>query len=217
MSTATTNSKSKGGSNDKKMQYKRVSYDVNEIAPDAPEAEWKMAIPRGKAKVQPTKEEQLPMLVIPIRLEATDEEGDKFEKAVGTELSIFIVFFGEDNPRAAKLSKLRLRSLCEATDVDLDLIPKELDDPETQLQPLIRALEGKKFTGWTVHQVRRDTGEVVTEIRFTNPTKVLTKGGDDEDEDDDNDSDSSSSDDDSGSTPKKKRKAPAKKTTSKRS
>ena len=37
----------------KRMDYKRVSFDVNEIAPDAPGGEWGMSIPRGKCKVQP--------------------------------------------------------------------------------------------------------------------------------------------------------------------
>jgi len=169
----------------KKMEYKRVSFDVNEIAPDAPAGEWGASIPRGKCKVQPTKEDRYPMLIVPIRLDSTEEEDEVFQKALGTELSSMIVFFGDEKARAARLSKLRLRQLCEACDVDLDAVPKDLDDPENDLEPLIRALEGKKLTVWTMLQTRKDTGEVTTEVRFQNPAKPLATAKDADDDDDD--------------------------------
>lgn len=169
------------------MDYKRVKFNIDEIAPDAPAGEWEVSIPRGKCKVQPTKEDHYPMLIVPIRLDKTDETDEVYEKALGAELSAMIVFFGNEKARAARMSKLRLRQLCEAADVDLDVVPKELEDPENDLEPLIRALEGKKFTAWTVLQTRKDTGEVVTELRFQNPNKALSSSSatDDDDEDED--------------------------------
>lgn len=168
----------------KKMDYKRVKFNIDEIAPDAPAGEWEVSIPRGKCKVQPTKEDRYPMLIVPIRLDKTEETDEVYEKALGAELSAMIVFFGDEKARAARMSKLRLRQLCEAADVDLDVVPKEIDDPENDLEPLIRALEGKKFTAWTVLQTRKDTGEVVTELRFQNPAGALAAKGDDDDDDD---------------------------------
>jgi hypothetical protein len=169
-----------------KMEYRKVKFDVNEIAPDAPAGEWAVSIPRGKCKVQPTKEDRYPMLIVPIRLEGTEEESETYTKALGAELSSMIVFFGDEKARAARMSKLRLRQLCEAADVDLDVIPKDLEDPEADLEPLIRALEGKKFTAWTRLTTWKDTGEVTTELIFQNPNKTLAAaGGDDDDEDDD--------------------------------
>jgi hypothetical protein len=179
-STTASNAAGKG----KRMEYRKVSFDVNEIAPDAPAGEWMASIPRGKCKVQPTKEEHYPMLIVPFRLEKTAEEGPEFERALGTELSSMIVFFGEDaNPRAVRLAKMRLRSLCEALDIDLDIIPKDLgDDPLNELEPLIRKLEGQKLKVWTVLDQRKDTGEITTELRFADPKKVLvSKDDDDED------------------------------------
>jgi hypothetical protein len=171
--------------NQKKLEYKRVSYDVNEIAPDAPAGEWLVSIPRGKCKVQPTKEDRYPMLIVPFRIEkCADEDDEVLARAIGTELSTMIVFFGEEaNARAIRLSKIRLRQLCEAADVDLDLVPKEIDDPDNDLEPLIRALEGKKFPAWTVLTTRKDTGEVTTEMRFQDPKGTLKRAEDDEDED----------------------------------
>lgn len=181
---ASTNRSSEG----KKMEYRKVSYDVNEIAPDAPEGEWGVSIPRGKCKVQPTAKDAWPMLIVPVRLDNTEEEGEEYEKALGVELSTMIVFFGDENARAARLSKLRLRQLCEAADVDLDVIPKEIgDDPPNELEPLIRELEGSKFTAWTRLQTRKDTGEVTSELVFQNPNNPLTASGDDDDEDDEDD------------------------------
>jgi hypothetical protein len=175
--------------NQKKLEYKKVKFNVDEIAPDAPAGEWEASIPRGKCKVQPTKEDHYPMLIVPIRLDKTDETDEAYEKALGAELSSMIVFFGDEKARAARMSKLRLRQLCEAADVDLDVIPKVIEDPENDLEPLIRALEGKKLTVWTVLTTRKDTGEVVTDVRFQNPNKALASTTDDDDDDDDDEDD----------------------------
>jgi len=169
----------------KKMEYKRVSFDINEIAPDAPAGEWKASIPRGKCKVQPTKDDHFPMIIVPIRLDSTQEEGEAFERALGTELSVFLVF-GAKTPRGERLGKLRIRQVCEATDVDLDVIPKEINDGD-DLQPLVRALEGKKFTVWTRLQTRKDTGEVTSEVLFQDPNRTLSAASDDDDDDDGDD------------------------------
>lgn len=174
-------------SNQKKMEYKRVSFDINEIAPDAPAGEWQASIPRGKCKVQPTKEDKFPMIILPVRLDSTEEDDEKFQKSLGTELSTFMVF-GSKSPRGERMAKLRIREICEALDVDLDLIPKKLgDDPENELEPLIKAMEGKKCTVWTRLQTRKDTGEVVSELLFRDPNRVLSAAGSDDDDDEDED------------------------------
>lgn len=185
---AQTQKNNSGGA--KKMEYRKVSFDVNEIAPDAPAGEWQVSIPRGKCKTQPTREERFPMVIVPIRLEKTEEDGEVFEKALGTELSTFLVFGGK-TPQGERMAKIRIRQLCEAADVDLDLIPKNIgDDPENELAEFIRALEGKKFTAWTKIQTRKDTGEDVTELSFVNPSRTLSaKNEDDDDSEGDDDDD----------------------------
>jgi hypothetical protein len=164
------------------MEFKQVDFDVNEIAPDAPEGEWTATIPRGKCKVQPTKEDKFPMLIVPFRLDKTEEEGEAYEKALGTELSTMVVFFDNTKPKAARMSKLRLRQLCEAADIDLDVIPKKIHDPINDLEPLVRALEGKKLQLWTKLTLRKDTGETVTEVQFFNPKALPTNADADDDE-----------------------------------
>jgi hypothetical protein len=205
---ATANqSQSKG----KKMEYKRVKFDVNEITPDAPEGEWAASIPRGKCKVQPTKEHKFPMLIVPVRLEKTEEDGPEFEKALGTELSTFLVF-GGNTPAAERMNKIRVRQICEAADIDLDIIPKDIgEDPESELEPLIRALEGKKFTVWTKLNPRKDTGEIVSELRFTDPNATISRAGDDDDDDDADDEDEGRQAPAPRAAKKKKKKAAANK------
>jgi hypothetical protein len=182
----------------KKMEYRKVTFDVTEVAPDAPAGEWQATIPRGKCKVQPTKEERFPMIIVPIRLEKTEEEGAEYQKAIGAELSVFLVFGGK-TPKGENMSKLRIRQLCEAADVDLDVIPKDIDDPDNDLDPLIRALEGKKFTCWTKVTTRKDTGELSTEVVFRDPNQSIKR-----DDDDDNDGD-----DDGDGKPRGRAKKPA--------
>ena len=175
----------KGGGS-KKMEYAPVNnFDVNEIEPDAPAGEWLASIPRGKIKVQPTKEDKLPMLIVPIRLDKTEEEGEDFERALGTELTAFLVFGGK-SPKGARMSKIRIRQVCEAADVDLDVIPKKITDPENDLEPLIHALEGKKFPVWTVIRTRKDTGEQNTEVQFQKPGGLKTTSRDADADDEEN-------------------------------
>ena len=187
----------------KRMEYKRVSYDVHEIAPDAPAGEWLASIPRGKCKTQPTKDDHFPMIIVPIRLDKTEEDEEVFQRALGTELSTFLVFGGK-TPRGERLSKMRVRQICEAADVDLDIIPKIIEHGD-DLEPLVRALEGKKFTVWTRLQTRKDTGEVTTEVLFVNPNSSLTAASSNDDDDDDN---GAGDDDDEDEKPRAK-KSPA--------
>ena len=72
------------------------------------------------------------------------------------------------------MNKLKLRQLCEAADVDLDVIPRKLPDPENDLADLISALEGKN-------------GDPQVEVLFQNPKGGLKKAEKDEAEEEDED------------------------------
>lgn len=130
---------------------------------DIPTGRWVASVPRGKCRLMPTPKERYPMLLVPLRLESTDEEGDEFEKALGAEILLSIVFAGDDNPRLATLSRERLLQLCGATAIDLDLIPRRMSGTE-DLDPFVRALEGKQLVVQTRRLIRRDTGKPVTDV-----------------------------------------------------
>lgn len=174
----------------KKMEFKPVKFDVTEIAPDAPAGEWSMSIPRGKCKIQGTNKDNLPMIIVPIRLDKTEEDGEEFEKALGTELSTFLVFGGATT-RGERMSKLRIRQFCEILEIDLDDVPKDIESSD-DLEPFVKLIEGKKFTAWTKLTERKDTGETVTDVIFVDPDRKLKAGADDDDDDDDDDAPPSS-------------------------
>lgn len=157
----------------RKIQYHSVYVDLDEVEPDPPEGEWGVAIPRGKCVVRPTEDSYpcYPMLVVTVRLDRTEEDGEGYEKALGVELSVPFIFGGINN-RAARESKIRLKQLCEAAGVDLDLVPKKLTQAERDLDPLIRALEGKNFTAWTRLATH---GDEDVELLFQKPLEQTRK------------------------------------------
>lgn len=158
----------------RRSQYHPIHrFDLDEVEPDPPEGKWGVTIPRGKCVVRPTEDSYpcYPMLIVHVRLDRTEEDGEDFEKALGIELSVSIVLGGINN-RAARESKIRLKQLCEAAGVDLDLVPKKLTQAERDLDPLIRALEGKKFTAWTRLATH---GDEDVELLFQKPPEQTRK------------------------------------------
>jgi hypothetical protein len=173
---------------DKKLNIRptRIS---KELRPDAPEGEWKFSIPRSKSKIRSTRNGD-PMLVVAIKLDkAEDEKNESFQ---GSEVSTMIVFFPGDDAskrRAANMTLLRLRSLCDAIEVDFDEVPDEIT--ERSLGEFLSTIEGKRGTCWTKHSMREDpqSGEQMTnvDVLFKDPNKsglrTSAAGADDEDED----------------------------------
>lgn len=166
----------------KKMDFKAVDFDVNAIAPDAPEGKWQATIPAGKIRIQPTKDDKFPMLIIPLRLDSSEEEGEIYDKALGTELSLMIVFFDDTKPRAARMSKVRIQQLCDAADIDREVVPTKIRSEE-DFAEFVSALERKTFPIWTKHNVDRNTNETRVDIILTKPGGLRASGGDDEEED----------------------------------
>ena len=169
----------------KKMEFAPVDFDIDNIALDAPEGAWTAIIPRGKIVVRPTNEERFPMMIVPIRLEKTEEDGEIYEKALGVELRVMIVFFPDTKAQAARMSKTRLRQLCEATEIDTDKIPKSLRKPLEDLQPLIAELEGKRLPVWTWHGKNKKSGETEVNVSFRPPGAGNSRSKPSDDDDDD--------------------------------
>jgi hypothetical protein len=171
---------------DKKLAFKPRKSSTENI-PDAPEGEWEARIPKGKCKTLVTQKGD-PRLIIPFKLEKAEDE--KNETFLGSEVSMSVIIFDDaDNEkrRGANMMKDRLRSLCNAVDVDFgDVYPTSIESEE-DFKPLYSALEGKTLTIWTIHTTRtNDSGETITdtEIRFKKPgSGLVTKGAEgDEDE-----------------------------------
>lgn len=168
-----------------KIQF-RPRKTSTEIRPDAPEGEWEALIPKGTCKVLVTQAGD-PRLVIPHKLEkAEDEKNESFQ---GSIVNLSVIIFDDEDPeklRGANMMKTRLRALCEAAEVEFaDVYPAEVKVPE-DFDPLFRAIEGKRFTVWTVHSKRSSqSGEEIidTEIRYKKPgSGLVTRSADSEEE-----------------------------------
>lgn len=162
--------------------FRPVNFNAKTIPPDAPEGEW-------EATIKVTKEydkENYPRLKLDFTLEeAADEDNESF---VGKKVTDWITFYDEDH-RNNRFSKLRLRDLAAALDLDLDIIPTKLKS-WADLKEFIAALDGEKITIWTT--VKDDRANV----RYTDPN--APRGGklDSDDEDDEDETDEDEDDED---------------------
>lgn len=159
--------------------FRKVNFNAKNIPPDAPAGEW-------VATMKVTKEydkENYPRLKINFKLEeTTDEDNESFLNATVTD---WITFYDDDH-KNNRFSKLRLRDLAAAMDLDLDIIPTKLTS-WADLKELISALDGEKITIWTT--VKDDRANV----RYTDPNAPRGGAGkldaDDDDEETDEDED----------------------------
>jgi hypothetical protein len=177
-----TASSSKG-----KLHFKPTESTAN-VRPNIPAGKWiDSTMPRGQFKVTATKSEE-PMLNIPIKLGRADDDANVSYQGA-TEI-LRIVFYSDeagDKTRAANMSKLRLRALCEAVDVDYDAVYPASIKSEDDLGDLVRALEGKKIPElWTTHRTSTmPSGEETTnvDIGFREPGAGAIRREDAEEED----------------------------------
>lgn len=160
------------------------------VRPNLPADHWTdCLIPRGGLKVTATKNSE-PMLNIRIKLGTPDNDENASFK--GAEETLRIVFYSDsdgEKVRAANMSRVRLRGLCEAIDVDYDEVYPATIESEDDFNDLIQALENKKVPEmWTTHREgRMPSGEMTVNIdlHFKEPGAGLaTAKADDEDEDD---------------------------------
>jgi hypothetical protein len=191
---AQTQTQSSGNGKGSKLAFKPTVSSPDTRA-NIPVGKWIDSImPRGRFKVTATKGEE-PMLNIPIKLGRADDDAN--ESYQGAEETLRIVFYSDtagEKTRAANMSKLRLRGLCEAVGVDYDGVYPASITSEDDLNDLISALENKKIPEmWTTHREgKMPSGETTlnVDLHFREPGAGLMKAGgaggagEDEEEDD---------------------------------
>lgn len=141
--------------------------DLSEIPPDAPAGAWRA---KSSVKKAATSKDNYPMLIIEWSLLEALTDGN--EDAVGGRVADFVTFFPE-NHKASRMSKMRLKAMCEALNVELPSISaiKSWAD----LEPLIDALSGLEAEIWTKLEERKDTGEKQTKVCYTEPGVPIGK------------------------------------------
>jgi hypothetical protein len=173
-----------------KLSFKPTHSEGGGVRPTLPADHWvDCLIPRGGLKVTATKNNE-PMLNIRIKLGTPDNDENATFK--GAEETLRIVFYDDkdgEKVRAANMSRLRLRSLCESIEVDYDEVYPASIETEDDLADLISALENKKIPEmWTTHREgKMPSGETTVNIdlHFKEPGQGLATAkadGDDEDE-----------------------------------
>jgi hypothetical protein len=137
--------------------------DMNEIPPDLPPGEWTA---KCSVKRAATTKDKYPMLVLEWKT-TEDLTGDN-EDQVGQRASDLITFF-PSNHKATRIFRQRLKAMCDVLGVDVpnggSLAKGSWDD----LEDFISALEGLSATIYTTVEARKDTGELVTKVRYTKP------------------------------------------------
>jgi hypothetical protein len=171
-----------------RIQFK-ARKTATEVRPDAPEGGWNALIQKGKTKVTVTAPDKGgdPVLIVSFQLlEAHDEKNESFNKSVITQRVTFYDVNDAERRKAANMNLQWVRGLCEKLDIDFSKVyPAELND-ESDLEPLINAIEGQRLELWTVHRksVSQSGEEMINvDIRFKKPGSGLaTAKKDDEDE-----------------------------------
>jgi hypothetical protein len=150
---------------------------MSEIPPDLPAGTWEAACNVKKSK---TSKDSYPMLVLEWR--TTEALTDGNEDYVGGRVSDFVVFFPNTH-KASRMSKIRLKKMCEALDIEIPSITKitSWDD----LSGFINCLEGLKATIYTTVEERKDTGELVAKVRYDAPGSSFAMKASAADDDDD--------------------------------
>lgn len=140
--------------------------DMSEIPPDLPKGEWV-----GSCVVTPkVTQKGAPMLM----LKWTAEEDNTGENAdqVGNSAPDFLTFMGANDPNA-KWSKMAVKALCEAYEIDLPDTSSLKDGSFASLEPFVEALESTKRVFWTTVEKNRKDGTNQTKIHYTQPGKKL--------------------------------------------
>lgn len=176
MATTQTNSTGNKG----KMQFKPASFDVKTLPPSLPIGGW-LATSTVKLK----NKDGRPMLIVEWKTdEATGDDAEDRASAVGGSEADFINFFDDadsNNAQRSKMNKLTLRKLCEALEVDLDVIPTKWESEE-DFAELIAALDNRQCAIWTTHRTNDDTGEIRVKIHYTEPGAGLALAAADDEE-----------------------------------
>lgn len=150
-----------------KLKMKAIdAFSYDKLPPDLPSGKWRFTI--DKAVARATQKGQ-PMISLKFKVEEAFD--DEHESLVGKSIDELVIFYAdndEENSRAAKMNKVRIRQLCEAAEVDLDAIPKRIGADGAELEQFAETLRGQSFEAWTIVKTQ-DSGEQRTNVMYTEP------------------------------------------------
>jgi hypothetical protein len=165
----------------KKMKFKPIeNFDVDALPPDLPAGKWSFVIDKCIVRATSPEKGSRPMLSFKYKVTAADEPEN--ESYVGKSIDEVVIFYANDetdNLRAAKMSKVKLRQLCELVDMVAD-IPKSIT--EETLEEFAEALTGKEFDAWTTVRTMPDSNEQRANVQYVEPGGGLKLSSNEEEE-----------------------------------
>jgi hypothetical protein len=153
--------------------------DLNEIPPDLPAGEWEAICAVKKSK---TSKDGFPMLVLEWQTSAVADDNEENEAFVGMRASDFVVFFPGTH-KAAKMSRARLKAMCEALKLEMPTV--KAIKSWADIEDFTNALSGLHGHIYTTVEVRKDTGDKATKIHYQPPGRKLNLSAAADDDDDD--------------------------------
>ena len=135
--------------------------DMSEIPPDLPAGQW-LAVCSVEKKV--TNKDKYPMLKLTWKTVEALTDGN--ENYAGAKCFDWITFFPATHA-ATRMTRLRLKDMCAALKIT---IPATTSIQSWEdLAGFIEELDGMQAHIWTTVEIRKDTGEEVTKVRYTAP------------------------------------------------
>lgn len=163
MSTTTENSNHTGKSGSYGgASFAPVSYDVEQIEPDAYAGAYEGTIDRVQFKL--TQKTGQPMIVVDWKLMSTEDESEECQKSVGSTVTDWIVLA---NDKSGNRGKIKLRVLRDTLGLDPDVLPTQISSFD-DLKDLAVALKGQTMPVWVSTNTDND-GNVRTNINYAAP------------------------------------------------
>ena len=144
--------------------FEPMTFDLDEIVPDAYPGAYGAKILSASAK--PTKKKATPMIVLEFKLLSTDDEGEEAQQSLQSTVTDYIVL--SPGSRGNR-SKRKLTAIRTALGLDSDIIPARLTG-YGDLKPFLQAVKGQELTVWISNQ--DEDGDVRTNVDYEAP-----KGG----------------------------------------
>lgn len=147
--------------------FQPMSYDVEEIQPDAYDGQYEGKI--EKVVFKGTAKENKPMIEVTWKLVSTEDDSENCQKSVGAQVRDWIVLA---NDRTGNRGKVKLRTLRDTLGLDPDVLPSQISSFD-DLAELGTALTGQSMPVWISTSTDND-GNVRTNINYAAPRGAST-------------------------------------------
>jgi hypothetical protein len=167
MSTTQNHQNNSGGASYAGANFEPMSYDVEDIQPDAYDGAYEGQI--EKVVFKGTKKDNKPMIELTWKLISTEDESEGCQKSVGAQLRDWIVLASD---RTGNRGKVKLRLLRDTLGLDPDVLPTKISSFD-DLAELGTALKGQTMPVWVSSSTDPD-GNVRTNIDYAAPRGAST-------------------------------------------